>query len=444
MREIRVTVDHSIGMTACHPSSGDATRTMTKVDGKDLQAEVERLRAENETLQRRIAWRDRARRASAWALLVLGCGLAVLALVAVWLRATLLDTDRYVDTVAPIAADADVQNAVAGKLETAIFTRIDFDALAREVLPDRAQLLAPAIERGVQGVISDRLHEFTASDRFQELWTDANRRAHTRVVELLEGGRSGRLALREDTVYLDLSAAVDRVKGALQERGLTRIASAIPPTVDGQVVLFRSSALVDAQRAVRLLKAVSIVLPLLALLCLAGAVLLTRPRRRGLMRAGIGVAISMVLLIGLLAIARSVYLDALNTETLPRDAASEIFDTVVAFLRAGVRIVVVVAVLVALITFLAGLPLRAYAERGWTAFATSRRRRWVAAHRNALMLTAGGLGMLLLLVWDPLTGGTVLVVAVLVGAALGVIAALAAGAEPAEPPAEPGGIVHSG
>ena len=60
------------------------------------------------------------------------------------------------------------------------------------------------------------------------------------MVELLTGGRSGRLVLDDDTVYLDLSAAVDRVRDGLQERGLYRIASAIPPTVDGQVQLFQS------------------------------------------------------------------------------------------------------------------------------------------------------------------------------------------------------------
>ena len=42
---------------------------------------------------------------------------------------------------------------------------------------------------------------------------EANRRAHTRIIELLEGGRSGRLVLDDDTVYLDLSPAVDRDQG---------------------------------------------------------------------------------------------------------------------------------------------------------------------------------------------------------------------------------------
>ena len=114
-------------------------------------------------------------------------------------------------------------------MSTAINSKIDFDALARQVLPDRADVLAPAIASGVQSQIHSRLSEFTASPRFQELWTNANRQAHSRIVALLTGGRSKRLELQGDTVYLDLSPAVQRVKDALNERGLTRISAAIPP-----------------------------------------------------------------------------------------------------------------------------------------------------------------------------------------------------------------------
>src|SRR3954469_16294652 len=112
---------------------------MTDVSSDEqLQAEVERLRKENAKLARRVNIGSRLRSASSAFLLILGCGLAVLSLVAIWLRVTLLDTDRYVSTVAPIAADPAVQNAVAKQIDNAIFTRVDFSSLAQQVLPDRA------------------------------------------------------------------------------------------------------------------------------------------------------------------------------------------------------------------------------------------------------------------------------------------------------------------
>jgi hypothetical protein len=398
---------------------------MTHVeDTEALRTEVERLRAQNAKLQRSGTRRDRARRASVVGLLLLGCGLAALSVVAIWLRVTLLDTDRYVSTVAPIAAEPAVQKAVADKLDGAINSRVDFDGLAREALPDRADVLAPAIERGLQSFIRTRIDDFTQSQRFQDLWVESNRRAHTRIVDLLEGGRSKRLVLDEDTVYLDLSPAVERVKSGLQERGLSRIASAIPPSVDGRIELVQSHGLVQAQGGVRLLKAVAIVLPLLALLCLAGSVWLTRPRRRGLLHAAISVTGAMLLLIAALAVARSAYLDALGGGALPRDAAADIFDTLAVFLRDGVRIVVIVAVVLALVSFLAGMPLGRLASAGWSRVATSSRRRWIARHSNPLMLIAGGLGGIALLVRDAPGIGYLITVVLLVGLAVGSIAAI--------------------
>jgi hypothetical protein len=162
---------------------------------------------------------------------------------------TVLNTNRYVDAMAPIAAGPAVQQAVADKLDTAITGRVDFDALLREALPDRADPLAPALTGGLQQAIRSRLDQSVASDDFQNLWDEANRRAHSRVVELISTGRSKRLVLQGDTVYLDLGAAVDRVRQGLQERGLDRLAAAIPPDVDGRVTLLQSDGLVKSVAA---------------------------------------------------------------------------------------------------------------------------------------------------------------------------------------------------
>lgn len=391
-----------------------------------LHDEVEKLRADNAALQRKASIRRTARRASVVGLLVLGCGLALLSVVAIWLRVTLLNTDRYVDTVAPIAAQPAVQRAVSQKLGTAIDSRIDFNQLAREVLPDRADVLAPAIASGVQAQIRQRLDDFTTSERFQQLWTEANRRAHQRLTDLLIGGRSKRLELNGDTVYLDLSPAVQQIKDTLNQRGLTRIANAIPPTVDGRIKLVQSSAITDAQSYIKLLKASAIVLPILALLCLLGSAALTKPWRRGLMHAAIGVAVAMLVLIALVAIGRSAYLSALDNGALPRDAAEKIFDTVAAWLRHGVRIIAVVAVALAVVTFIAGLPLRRYAQTGWRRFATDTRTRWIAEHERNLMIGVAAATGLALLIWSPLTGGVVVIVLIVAGALLAAIAAISA------------------
>jgi hypothetical protein len=410
----------------------------------ELEQEVARLRAR---LDRRARWRSGLRRSAVAFLLVLGCGLVAMSLIAAYVRLTVLDTDRYVSTMAPIARSPDVQRAVSDKLDAAITTRVDFDGLLREALPDRADPLAPALAGGLREAIRGRIDAFVASDRFAALWDDANRRAHTRVVALLTTGESRRLLLEGDTVYLDLGAAVDRVRQALQERGLDRLAAAIPPTVDGRVTLLQSQGLVSARRGIDLLESLTIVLPILALLCLAGHVVLSRPRRRGLLRVGLGLIVTALLLLAAVGLGRSLYLDAIDQEVLPRDAAADIFDALIGLLRAGLRVVAIAAVLVALLALVLGRA-GVVAERSRGALrglASSRRAGWVARHRLALQVGAGALGALVLLSWDPPTAGLVLIDAALVAAAvalIGVIAGLTrdrapGGAPPGAPASSP-------
>ena len=64
----------------------------------------------------------RAERAPRWRrvlvalLVVLGCVLAPLSVLSVWMKSTVLDTDTYVSTVAPLANNSDVQNAIATRV----------------------------------------------------------------------------------------------------------------------------------------------------------------------------------------------------------------------------------------------------------------------------------------------------------------------------------------
>jgi hypothetical protein len=398
--------------------------------------EVERLRQEVDQMRRRLdrraAWKARGRRSALSFLLVLGCGLVAATLIALFVRATVLNTDRYVDTMAPIAQSEDVQQAVADKLDTAITGRVDFDGLMAQALPDQADPLAPALAAALQQAIRSQIDSFVASDRFETLWVEANRRAHSRVVALLTTGESGRLRLEGNTVFLDLSPAVDRVKTALQERGLDRLASAIPPTVDGRVTLLQSEGFVKARRGVDLLQGLVIVLPILALLCLAGHVALSRPRRRGLLRVGLGLIVTALLLLIALGVGRSLYLDAIDQQVLPREAAADIFDALIGLLRTGVRVVVIVAVVVALVALVLGrtATLAARSRAAVSGLASNRGVGWVAEHRALLQGAVVALGAVVLFSWDPPTAGLVLIVGVLVVAAVALIAAISSAAAP--------------
>ena len=119
--------------------------------------EVAQLReqvAQLETkLDRRARRQARGRSLGLSLLLVLGCLLVALSLIALYVRAEVVNTDRYVDTMAPIAESPAVQQAVGDKLQAAIDSRVDFTALLQDALPPRADPLAPALANTLQQAI---------------------------------------------------------------------------------------------------------------------------------------------------------------------------------------------------------------------------------------------------------------------------------------------------
>jgi hypothetical protein len=334
--------------------------------------------------------------------------------------------------MAPIARSAAVQKAVSDKLYTRITGAIDFEALARDVVPDRADVLAPAIEVGADTAIREGLDRFVASDRFGELWDAANQRSHETVVALLTTGKSNRLTLDGNVVYLDLSQVVDGVKDKLRERGFDRVADAIPASVDGRIPLLTSDGFSTARRGINVLKGLSVLLPLLALLCFAGHVLLTRARRRGWLRVALGLAVTGLLLLALVGIGRTYYLDSIDRDVLPRQAAADIFDALLALLRNSLRVAVLAAVLLALIALVAGKPARRAIEAGGprvraaaSRVAADPRTGWMAGHRAGVQWAIVLLGGLVLVAWDNPTAWTVLIDAALIALAVWIVAALA-------------------
>ncbi len=375
-----VKADHSARMSTRHPAEAESRRAMTHVeDTEALRAEIERLREQNAKLQRSRTRRERARRASVVALLVLGCGLAALSVVAIWLRVTLLDTDRYVSTVAPIAAQPAVQKAVADKLDGAINSRVDFDGLAREALPDRADVLAPAIQTRpavVHPHPDRRLHAVAALPgpvgRGQPARAHADRRAaRGRALEAARARRGHGLPRplagrrpRQDRAA-GTRAEPDRERDPAERRRAHRaraVQRARPGPARRPVVEGGRDRAAAARAAV----------PRRLGLALAPAP--ARAAARGdRRRAGDAAADRRARRSP--APPTSTRSAAAHCRATPPRTSSTRWPT---FLRNGVRIVVIVAVVLALVSFLAGMPLAKFASAALVAAGDGSRRRWVA------------------------------------------------------------------
>jgi hypothetical protein len=149
------------------------------------------------------AGRQRWRTIMAVLLIVLGCVLAPLTGVAVWARNQVTNTDRYVRTVAPLASDPAIQQAIADQITTQIFRYLDVqgltnqavDALAerglRPQLADQLRGFAGPLGNGVQSFTRTEVGKIVASDAFADAWVQANRVAHDELVKALTGQGGG-------------------------------------------------------------------------------------------------------------------------------------------------------------------------------------------------------------------------------------------------------------
>ncbi|MYW68871.1 hypothetical protein GTY65_33065 [Streptomyces sp. SID8379] len=397
--------------------------------------------------------RSRVKSTFAVVLVLLAALLTPLSVVAVWSNALIGDTDRYVQTMAPLADDPDVQGAVANRVTTAVMQQIDVDDLLGDVAPaDRPRLekalgaASGPITSGLTSLVHNTAEKFVASSAFATVWNQLNRTAHAAVDKALTGNGGGAVKVENGEVTLDLAPVVEKVKQALVDQGLT-VAGKIPEVHTSITVMQSTGTLAKARTGFRLLQLLSWVLPLIVLVLAAGAVLLARRRRRALITAALAVAVGALVLGLALWIGRAVYLDALPPD-VSRAAAGSVYDTLVRFLRTAVRVVAVLGAVVALASWLGGPGRWARAVRGaWTGAIGSVRDAtnvgtfgpvgpWVHRMRRWLNWTVAAVAAAVLIAWNYPTGAVVAWIAVCAVCALAVIEFLDAPALPGPDPSE--------
>lgn len=358
---------------------------------------------------------------------------------AVWGARTVLNTDRYVATVGPLAEDPAVQASIATKLTDQVFLALNVEGTLSSVLGEigeRATVLAAPLTNAVKGFVQEQVLKVVQSDAFQTFWVRANTFVHTQVVAILRGD-DGAVTVREGKVLLNLLPLVNLALGSIQRvasdlvgsdvtlptiqegeapnESITKLEQALGvdlPDSYGQLVVYDTEDLAALQQAVSTLERLLVLLLVLIPVLVAASLWVSTRRRRTLIQLAAGAAVGLVVVRRIAIISRDSLFERIDTQRFPsvRVLTNELMESL--FRTTAVLLaIVLLTLLIALIT---GPYPWAVTARGWVrdgargvaaAFSGERlpdtgRVRWIRDHRDGLMLGGAIFAVALLLLFD--------------------------------------------
>ena len=310
-------------------------------------SEVTALQQQVADLQKRVEHKPRHWVRTFWStvLIVVACILAPLSVVAVWARGEVTDTTRYIQTVAPLADDPAIQDAVANRITQEIFTYVNVPELTsqavatisgnRTLTPEQTAALTALtgpLNSGIESYTRQVIDKVVKSEQFAAAWVEANTLVHQRLDAALTGQTTDNaVKVENNEVVLDLGNLIGQVKQQLINSGFT-IAEKIPATTNATIVLFQAPNAATIQAGYAVLNAAGFWLPLIAITLAIVGVFVCHSRHKALAWFGFGLMLAMAVGAALIGVGRIAYLNALP-DSVNVPAATAFFDQFTVFLK---------------------------------------------------------------------------------------------------------------
>ena len=231
-----------------------------------------------------------------WVLVVVAAVVGLVSALNIWVTRQALNTDNWTNSSAQLLANPDIRNAVSVYLVDQIYENVDVSEALANRLPPQAQGLAAPLAAALEPPAVQAADRLLGRPRVQALWEEANRKAHTLFMAVIDG-KNNLLVSTNGNVVLDLRPLIEQVVG---QSGLgSRVAERLPPDA-GQLVVMKGNQLDVARKGVKVIRVLSFFLFFLVLGLFALAVYIARGRRRTLL-LGIGTSVFLVGLLVLVA-----------------------------------------------------------------------------------------------------------------------------------------------
>jgi uncharacterized membrane protein len=332
---------------------------------------------------------SRGRMAVAWTLVVLGIIIAVLAVIAGYVKYQALDTPTVEETATAMIRDDDVREEIGFRLVDELFTRVDVQAALRERLPEDQQGLAPVLSGALRELADRAAQRALENPRLQDLWVRSVVTAQEQLVAILDDDTSA-LSIERGFLVLDLRPLVIQLGDQVAILGPA--AERLPENA-GRITIMEADQLETAQELTQLLRRLAMFLPFVVLALWGIALWLARGRRRAVLRTiGIGLIAVGILVLVVRRLGGSYVVEELVRSDSVRPAAQSAWDIITGLLADGGRTVLGLGLVALFAVWLSGPSRSATATRRETA---------PFLMRPEIAFGVAGLLFLLLLLWGP-------------------------------------------
>jgi hypothetical protein len=231
-----------------------------------------------------------------WVLVVVAAIVGLVSALNIWVTRQALSTDNWTNSSSQLLANPEIRNAVSVYLVDQIYENVDVSQALASRLPPQAKGLAAPLAAALEPPAVQAADRLLARPRVQALWKEANRKAHTLFMAVIDG-KHDVLASTNGNVVLDLRPIIEQV---VQRTGLgSRVLEKLPPDA-GQIVVMKGNQLETARTGVKVIRVLSFFLFFLVLGLFALAAYIAPGRRRTVLM-GIGTSVFLVGLLILVA-----------------------------------------------------------------------------------------------------------------------------------------------
>jgi cell division protein FtsL len=331
---------------------------------------------------------SRTRSITAWVLVVLVSVLFPLSVMTVWVVNIATNTDRYVETLAPIATNPVVISHASVRITDELFSSVNVNQKLASLLPPKAKPVAVPLTNTMQNFVGKQVNRVLSSTYFQKLWNNGNRRAHATMVAVLSGQdtKLTRALKNGKTVVVNITPVATKVINTLDGKGITFFDPLKTLFNTNQknvsVSILSAQQVSQAQGIFNLVKKLKWLVPIITLVLAAVAVAVAVRRRKTLLRLTVGGSIGIVVFLTALHLARKKFVSTSVKEGFNSQVSGIIFDTLLRFLKDGLWLVLAILLVASVVLWFVGparyaVALRHQIARAW---------HWLA--RNARQLTS--------------------------------------------------------